>query len=495
MPSVKRLHQVFMKQELQEGNGGDGAFAVSDVLDAANANFLVIDPQFTVDKENFDRSNVNRPSVSPLAPLAGLTTGSCSFGLELTTAAGVAKPAWTVALEACGMRWSRMYAAEVSSVSPASGSQIIAAGERMVGGSSGGVAYMVHNLREGTTPDGHAFMRVIDAGTGLTAETWTSSDSGGSFVAGTAPSDVGDVWTPATFGLQTSTCGAVDANVLVGEIVTGQTSGAVGVIAEQTDSSGTSITIRRLNGYFTDDEDVSFSGSASDVTLSGGWAQSDVQSVSFGLIEDGRYKLGKGFRGSWSFSGELGSAGRLDFTMSGLVAGSGDAGPISGVTYTAQVPPVMLGVGFSIARETETTENVGSPRLQSVNFDHGSEVNIPRDATESAGVYDCAYITGRNSTGSMNLAVTPESVYDEILAMRNGDALGVLLTLQSPLSANKKFRIEAPAALMTAESPGEQNGFATTDYSLQLGSRGATGLDIADGELTISYQHSALPSS
>lgn len=493
MPSVKRLHQVFLRAESQEGVAGSAA----QLFTAANANLLVIDPFLNVAKENFARSNVNRPSVSPLQPLAGLTTGEGGFGVELTTTKSTSAPGWGLAMQACGMRQETLYAQPIDSITPASGFEAIGAGERLVQATSGAIAYLVHTVRDGSTPDTHAFMRLV-SGTPNATAVWTSSDSGGAFTADGTFTDIGFCWTPATFGYQTSTCGAVDATVNVGEIVTGVTTGAVGVVVEQTASSGTSLTIRRLDGYFSAGEDVSFSGAASNVTLSGGWTQSECVAVDFGFIEDGRRKHGKGMRGSWSFTGELGAAGRLDFTMKGLIntTNTGDGGAIGGVTYTAEVPPVILGVTFTAATETENNEAVASPRLQSVRFDHGSEVNIPRDATESEGVYDGAYITGRSSSGSMNIAVAPESVYPWIARMTAGTPVSILLPIVSPTDSDKVLRLEAPGALITAESGGEQTGFATVDLTLELGSRGITGLDITDAELMLSYQNgTALPTA
>lgn len=494
MPSVKRLHQAFLRAESQEGVGGSAA----NVFTAARADLLVIDPFLNVAKENFARSNVNRPSVSPLQPLAGLTTCEGGFGVELTTTKSTDAPGWGLAMQACGMRQTTLYAVTVSSMSPASGFEAIGAGERITQATTNAAGYLVHTLRDGSPDDTHAFIRLDDdSATPNGSAVWTSADSEGNFTPGSVATDVGYCWTPASFGYQTSACGAVDADVTVGEIVTGQTTGAVGVVVQQTDDTGASITIRRLDGYFSAGEDVSFSGASSDVTLSGGWSQSENVAVDFGFIEDGRRKHGKGMRGSWKFSGELGSAGRVDFDMKGLLetSNTGDGGAVGGVTFTAEVPPVLLGVGFTVGKDTENLQALTTPRLQSVNFDHGSEVNIPRDATETEGVYDGAYITGRSSSGSMNIAVAPESVYPWIARMTAGDPVAVMLTLASPTDSDKVLRLEAPGCLITAESGGDQTGFATVDMTLELGSRGVTGLDITDAELILSYQKgTSLPS-
>ena len=225
MPSVKRLHQVFLRAESQEGVAGSAA----QLFTAANANLLVIDPFLNVAKENFARSNVNRPSVSPLQPLAGLTTGEGGFGVELTTTKSTSAPGWGLAMQACGMRQETLYAQPIDSITPASGFEAIGAGERLVQATSGAIAYLVHTVRDGSTPDTHAFMRLV-SGTPNANAVWTSSDSGGAFTADGTFTDIGFCWTPATFGYQTSTCGAVDATVNVGEIVTGVTTGAVGVV-------------------------------------------------------------------------------------------------------------------------------------------------------------------------------------------------------------------------------------------------------------------------
>jgi len=494
MPSVKRLHQAFILIPSQESQ----ALTFNDLVDPSNANLLVIDPTFTIEKENFDRTNVNRPSVSPLQPLAGITTGSASFGVELSTTTGTNEPGWSTVMQACGMRVDTMWAQEIdSTLTPKTGYEAIGAGERIVQAGSGAKGYLVHTVRAGTTPDLHAYIR-LDEGSetpdGTTA--WTSDDSDGLFTATSLAKDVGYCWTPASFGTQWIVGTLATTAFTVGEIVTDGTTSAIGVVVEALPTGAGTMKIRRLNGEFAGSGGT-YTGSALPTpgvfTSSASWSQHECVAVNLGLIEDSRIKRGEGWRGSWAFSAELGGAGRLDFSMKGLVSSTEDAGAIAGTTYTAEVPPVLLNQTFIAGKDTEDLDAVASPRLQSIAFDHGTEVDMPRDASEPTGVYDGAFIVGRSSTGSLNLTVEPESVYGWLERMRNGDPIAILQELVSPNDANKVIRVEAPGALLVSESGGDQNGFATTDFSLQLGSRGVAGADIVDAELILSYQHSVLP--
>jgi len=490
MPSVKRLHQAFISIPAQEIIDIGQATLIS----AANANLLVIDPTFTIEKENFDRTNINRPSVSPLQPLAGITTGSASFGVELSTTSGTNEPGWSAVMQSCGMRVDTMGSMTIASMSPAAGYEAIGAGEALTQATTGATAVLVHTVRDGTTGDTHMFYRLIDTGTGVSAtDVWTSDDSGGTITPAVMTADVGYCWTPASFGTQwLSTCTVAVEALSVGQIVTQTATGGIGVCVEDFAIGAGTLKIRRLNGGFNSSA-MTF-GTAGTIATTGAWTQHECVGANFGLVEDSRLKRGPGWRGSWAFSAELGGAGRLDFTMKGLVSGTEDAGAIAGVTYTAEVPPVLLNQRFVAGQDTEDLEAAASPRLQSVAFDHGTEVDMPRDASEPTGVYDGAFIVGRSSTGSLNLTVEPESVYGWLERMKNGEPISILQELVSPNNANKVIRIEAPGALLVSESAGDQNGFATTDFSLQLGSRGVTGTDIVDAELILSYTHTVLPS-
>ncbi len=489
MPAVSRLYQLFARVEPQEGV----AASAGALFAAGNANLLVSNPQFTPQKENFDRTNINRPSVSPLIPLAGLTFGTQSFDVELSTASGTGLPGWSLLLEAAGNELSTLYAVKCSAVAGGGSLKAIGAGERITQASTNASGYLVHTLRESDT---HALIRLdADSATANNSGVWTAAESGGTFTPDTsAPTDVGYCWTPASLGYQVQTLsGTPTSQIEIGETVTGDTTGAVGVVVQTITTSDTELVIRRLDGYFANGENVTFSGGETE-SLAATWSQRKNKAINIGLVEDGRRKHGVGCRGSYSIAARLGEAAIMSFSMTGLYNGAIDGGAVGGVAFTAQTPPVTLGVGMTIGTENDDVADLYTPRLQSVSYDHGTEVAIPRDATESSGVYDAAFTTGRSSSGSLVVGVVPTSVFDWSQLMEDGTPFTALTTWTSPVDANKKLRLEAPAAVITAESPGDESGFGTSDYTLQLGSRSANAVDIDDAELILSYQHTALPS-
>jgi len=497
MASVKRLHQVFAKVEGQDGDAVDPTV----LFTAPYAGTLVIEPAMVFEPEFFDRSNINRPSVSPLQPLAGVTPGSFTFQMELAGAQSGGNPntpTFASFLVAAGMRQTNISTPEISATSKNAWQ-----GTTFIQDTSLARFRLVRSFHgdPSPVPGSKVWLESIDSITptndNLRADIGTAVA-----VIDPIPSPsfavTGNAWFPASLPQLTIVIAAPGADVPtgfgnIGDVLIGQTSGATGVLMETLAGTNTAIHLRRLDKLFVGGEALRFDGmpdidpDVGNITASGISQDPQLYALSMGIIEDGRRRQIHGARGTFSIAGEIGQAALFTFNYKGLItdAGIDDAGPIGGVTYKQTVPPVLLGIELAVSDDTITdVADLPAVRLQSFSFDHGSTVEIPREMVEATGLYDAAHIVGRDSTGSLNVSVAPESVYNFLELFANGAAVNATITARD--SNDLDFCIAA-TFILSSESGGDQNGFATTDFSLKLASRVVGDVDIDDSELVISF--------
>jgi len=477
--SLKRRHQLFAAVESQPG------VAVASIRAVANADLLVIDPVMTFEPEIFERANFNRESMSPLQPLTGIVTGSCSFQTELSGRAAGNAPGWAPLLRACGFYQATSRRVAIGAISGGP----FYHGETVTSDGAGApTGTVIHQTFDGaTTLMYEALTGTIGTGEGLTGGT-----SGATATTSGASAADGYAWWPSSTELMTFTGSVVTGTDFVaGEVVTGGSSNAVAVMNAAYTGPGT-LTVRMLDGNFQASETITgATGSGTVVIDSGpGFTMTQVPSATVSLIEDGRYKELIGWRGSVSLSGAIGEAIMMNFEGRGIPnpAGSeGNAGAIPGTTYSALVPNALLGVTFRVGQDGTSYDTVAeehAPRLHSFAFNHGNTLGIPRDATQTSGVYDSAHQTARSSDGSLVVNIAPEANFDWTTALRTGADVRTYLQLGA---ATDRFIITHPGAVLTGESGGEVEGIATVDYTLRFASRHHGGTDSSDGEIVISY--------
>ena len=471
--SLKRRHQLFAALESQPG------VAVSNIRAVGNGDLLVIDPVMTYEPEIFERANFNRESLSPLQPLTGIVTGTASFQTELTGRAAGNAPGWAPLLRACGFYQA---ASDRITIGPVTGGPFYH-GETVSNAGDTASGVVIHQTYNGTTT-----LRFEPAvGTFASGEALTGETSGATATTTSTPTDDGYAWWPSSTELLTMDGAAVvGASFVAGEIVTGNASGAVAVMNAAYTGPGT-LTVRMLDGNFQLSEIITGQTGLGTVDLdsASNFTMTQVPSVTLSLIEDARYKELVGWRGSVSMSGAVGEAVMLSFEGRGLPNAEGTAGALPGVAYSALVPNALLGATYRIGDDTVLTSGTEhAPRLHSFAFNHGNTLGIPRDATQTTGVYDSAHQTARSSDGSVVISVAPEVSYAFTAALRNGTDIRTYLQIGS---GTDMFIITHPGAVLTGESGGETDGFATVDYSLRFGSRHDGGTDSSDGEIVISY--------
>jgi len=484
--SLKRLFQVCAVKEAQAGEAVTGA----SLYTAANANFLVIDPVVEFNPEIFERANINRASLSPFSPLAGVVTGTATFQVELSGTGAATVPGWGTLLQACGMREVSTVAVVIGAVGGAA--DAFYNGELVTCVGSGAVVRVIHDTYDGTTlflcEEVTGTIAALDALTGASSGATATVTAGARWVYGTS-------WVPDSIEL-IDFAWSVDTGVNVaGDVIVGQTSGAVGILQETPVASPTSV--RVLDGIFTNAEEcwnVTIGGGAANKLdfLVAGTSQTNVPSLSLAVIEDGPAKALKGARGTFSLAGNIGEALLFSFEFLGLKNTLTDEGTVTGVTYTAQVPPAMLGVTFNIWEDAAaTTAAFFSPRFSALSWDFANSMGIGRDAGEATGVYGAAHVTSRATSGSITVDVSPEAQYDFIQKVTDGASTHMALTMGS--TQGNLFKISCPSAVFTGESGGETEGIANRSLPFRVGSRWPSGVDADNCELVITYCSDSAP--
>jgi hypothetical protein len=488
--ALKRLFQVVAVAEDQAGKGVDQP----TLLVPANAGHLVIEPSCTFTPELFERANINRASLSPLQPLAGVVTGTMPFQIELagTADTGVAAtriPAWSVFLEGAGMRRVTTQAVVIGAITP-SGNNPAAFYHGEVVNWTGGDGIVLHDIYDGETLMRIEIRTGVDpTGTLTGAVSLAQATVSSTYVEGTT-------WYPASVPVQTIGVDGDATNAsAVGDVVRGDTSGTIAVLVDaiaQT-TADQSVRMRILDGIFTDTEtltNLTANRAAGTIDLNAAEAQTLLPALSMAVNEDSVIKALRGARGTWSIAGNVGEAMILSFEYTGLRNFVTDGAPVQGVTYTSLVPPPLLncsldlwtaGEGGGVGSGTEPSQ----PRWTALSFDHGNSIGIPRDAGEQFGLYGSAQITERSSTGSMTVNVEPEGNFDFINKLNTGEAARIRATIGTELG--NQFVISSPSATFTGETDGDQEGIATRDMAFNLGSVRPDGVDADDAEVVISY--------
>lgn len=482
--ALKRLFQVVAKEEVQAGS------AAAALYSAANANYLVIDPSLEFNPEQFDRANINRASLSPFSPLAGVVTGQASFQLELSGTGSSTTPAWGQLLKACGMQEVVTVQLEITAAMAGSTTQAFFNGETVTG-AGGGTGIVCHDTYEGElrlllhTRNGTAF---------VAAEAITGGTSGTTGVVGAAGDSTafGTSWIPDSIELQQLHASGITGTNDAGDVVIGATSGAIGILQEAVTGAAL-YSIRVLDGIFLAEtlNNATQTGTITEDLV--GAEQTNVPSISLAIIEDGPAKALKGARGTFTIGGNIGEAVLFNFEFQGLKNAITDEGTVTGVTYNSQVPPVMLGVTFDVwdddRADSGTPTGTFSPRFQSLSLDFANTTGIGRDAGETTGVYGSAHITARATSGSMTIDVAPEGAFAFLEAVSAGTPTHLKLQIGS--TVGNKFILSCPSAVFTGESGGDTEGIATRDLPFRVGSRAPDGTEADDCELILTYQHTA----
>lgn len=510
--ALSRLQQISIAQESTEAT----ATSFASLFTAANSKYLVIDPSLDFSVNVYER-NIKKSSLTRLQSLTGTKTGTVRFSMELTgdtSATGV--PAWGLPLRACGFRQEKLTKLSIGTITggpfkhgeivtqTTSGAKGMVVGDTYDGENTLWVAQENHLGFDPGATTVTAF--TITAGHTLTGATSGATCAEPTGVAGTlsgvtynAPAGV--AWFPWSYPLsviRTDTAGLLVA-ATAGSVFYGATSGAVGQFF-YADSSGpaaaTLIYYRRISGSFQNSEAI-WTGPAgtgtkyADLGAAGGAAQFQIPSLTLGMSKDAVRESIKASRGTVSFSGRIGEPMIMSFEFQGGLnensgASSQDAGNVTGVTYSAQIPPVLLDADLTHGKSGTSLLNMYGPCISQIDIAMANEIGFRECMADAAGIQETV-LTARTPTISIDPELVTEGTWDFLEQFTDNTPSRATFVVGSALQ--NKFTFKMPGVSWTSVTTGDRNGIATRQLQgvLHGGSQSSTST-AEDNELVLIYQ-------
>lgn len=502
--ALSRLQQIVLAEEATEGT----ATALASLFAAANAKHLVIDPSLDYTVNVYNR-NVKQDSLTPLQSLTGTKTGTARFSVELSGDTGATSvPSWGTPLRACGFRQEKLTKITLpTTVGTITGGPFYH-GQTVNQVSSGAFGMVV-----GTTYDTEPTLWVAqenhlghNPGQSITAFTTGGviSVSGGastsvnpSAVSGTVSSasytaPAGVAWFPwsvALASVRTNASGVINT-ITAGGVFYGQTSGAIGQFYQNMSTgtaSATRIYYRKISGTFQVGEVIAsqLSGGTTYATLNLGSSQFQIPTLSVGMAKDGVQEAISGSRGSVTFSGRIGEPLIMTFELQGSYHSFQDAGNVSGVTHTSQVPPVLLDADLRQGKSGTSYASEYGPCISQFDINMGSTISF-KDCMASAAGVEYANLTDRQPTITIDPDLIVEGAWDYLKQFTNNTPSRASFSIGS--ANQNRFWIKMPGLSYTAVTTGDRNGLATRQLTANLhGGSQTVGATDSDNEMVLIY--------
>lgn len=171
------------------------------------------------------------------------------------------------------------------------------------------------------------------------------------------------------------------------------------------------------------------------------------------LIEDNIAYYGKGCWGNVEFNCEVGKPIQATFTFQGAYAAPAASGTFSTVTYPTVVPPTFLSAGVTLPLSGSTWSG---PVFTNLKYNLGNEVNLRRNANDSAGIVG-AIISDRRITGSIDPEAVDPGTANIFTAFRAGSS-GAISTTTIGGTAGNRIAITAPRCVYSKLGMADRNG-------------------------------------
>jgi len=510
--ALSRLQQISIAQESTEAT----ATTFASLFTAANSKYLVIDPSLDFSVNVFER-NIKRSSLTRLQSLTGTKTGSVRFSMELTgdtSATGV--PAWGLPLRACGFRQEKLTRLTIGAITggpfkhgeivtqTTSGAKGMVVGDTYTGET---VMYVAQENHLGFDPGATSVVAfTTTAGHTLTGGTSGATCGVPTVVTGTlsgvtynAPAGV--AWFPWSVPLsviRTDTGGVLSA-IAAGDVFYGATSGAVGQFY-YADASGpgaaTLIYYRRISGSFQNSEAI-WSGVGgtgiqyATLGAAGGAAQFQIPSLTIGMSKDAVRESIKASRGTVSFSGRIGEPMIMTFEFQGGLnensgASSQDAGNVTGVTYSAQIPPVLLDADLTHGKSATSYASMYGPCISQIDIAMANEIGFRECMADAAGIQETV-LTARTPTISIDPELTTEGTWDFLEQFTDNTPSRATFVVGS--ADQNQFIFKMPGVSWTGVTTGDRNGIATRQLQGVLhGGSQSSSASAEDNELVLIYR-------
>lgn len=477
--TLDRLMQIAVVQEDVPGTLQGSLFS------AANMKYLVIDPTMDYDIPLFEQTH-KRASLTKIEGLAGLKMATCRFQLTMH-GHGVSTPdlpVYDLLMKACGFKsviteWA---AYNTGTDGP------FRHGETVTESTSGTTGIVVHDTYPDDSGNGTIYIRAADGAFTGDPQIITGGTSGATALLDADVEDAGQSWYPVSEQTIRVTHGG-SPQPTIGEVITGDTSGAKGIVISNPSTNHT--VIRVYNGLmFQAAETVTNVTSGPGFETLSAAVQWDIPSISIGIIEDGVAKRMSGCRGNWSIEANVGEPAVMTFEFSGKAEAPLDQALVaeSTITFESKVPPVMLSSALIFGTEGDTVSTADySPRFSALGFNLNNDVNPRTSANEATGILEYL-ITGRGATGSFDPEIDLESSYSFIANWRAGTV--ARCNFQVGTAAGNKFYLSIPGMQTTGGATAERSGVSTRGWEFQAtGGHMTNASDTAgsDNDIIITY--------
>lgn len=515
--ALSRLQQIAIIQEASEAT----AATYANLFVAANAKYLVIDPSLDISVNTFER-NIKRGSLTRLQSLTGTKTATARFSMELagdTTAADA--PVWGLPLRACGFRQERLVRLPIGALT---GGNVIPHGTFITGGTSSATGMVVGSVWNGETSLyvaqenmlGHApeatTVTEFSNGETVTAGSVTFTITGaprGSSTALTRTAPAGYGWFPWSYslGVLTTTAVALTSRDVGLTLYSWNGSANTGVIQiagyKPTDTtiswgsaSAGQIVFRRISGWPVAGDQLRTAPDAggSLVATVGGTdaTQFQIPTLSIGMAKDGVRQAMKAARGTVSFSGRIGEPMIMSFEFQGSVntnAGAPyqDAGNIAGITYTSQIPPVLLDADLNQGKSSTITSGAEyGPCISQIDIAMANEIAFRECMADAAGIQE-TILASRAPTITIDPELVAEGSWDYLTQFYNNSTTRARFAVGGTLQ--NQFIMKMPGVSWTAETTGDRNGIATRQLQGVLhGGSQSSSSTAEDNELALIYR-------
>lgn len=444
---LSRIKQIAAKTEATPGTFDSSVYA------AANAQHLISEATFGYEPVILADDTLH-DSLSKRPGTVTRKIGKLGFSIKLAGHSSGGTPPWEKFLPACGYRSVATNKITIGAVTDGP----FRHGELISQALSLATARVAHDTYDGTTT-----IYVYDViGTPNGTGVWTGGSSGATATPSTVETAAGITWFPVSSPQVRFAYAGTPTTPTVGDLVTGNVTGAKGVVLE-VDATEKVMRLRYVTTtlFAATDTDPDISGTGSGTLGAISAIENDNhRTLSLASYEDGvRSALG-GARGSFTLAAAVSEPAKLNFEFLGITEDPADSPLLQGVSYPLKTAPLFVSASALVA--TEGSASTFVPRFSRLELQSGSTPVVRADANAANGIQEFA-ITDRNPTGSLDPELDLESSYP-VLANFLAQTPSRLRATIGTAAANK-FLCTVPGAVYTGAASGDRDGFAIRNWA------------------------------
>jgi len=197
-------------------------------------------------------------------------------------------------------------------------------------------------------------------------------------------------------------------------------------------------------------------------------ASASIPTLTLGLYRAGFVERIWGARGNLKLVGETGKPVLMQWEFTGIDFERVDASLLSGVSYSAVIPPVMMGVNYTI----DGYQIIGDK----LEIDLGSQISLVKDFNADGG-HRIAMYAGRKPKMTVDPNAVPVATKDFVGMWQAGSTVTISCTIGS--AAGNTIELSFPAAQIVGVKPASRDGILTDELEIHLA------MNSGDDEITI----------